>query len=60
MVGRKVLDGLRKGKKDIYALNVQYVKRYNACYITDCCHHDYHESLAKQTRTDSILPIVIS
>ena len=28
MVGRKVLDGLRKGKKDVYALNVQYVKRY--------------------------------
>ena len=29
MVGRKVLDGLRKGKKDLYALNVQYVKRYH-------------------------------
>ena len=28
MVGRNVLDGLRKGKKDIYALNVQYVRRY--------------------------------
>lgn len=28
MVARKVLDGLRKGKKDVYALNVQYVKRY--------------------------------
>jgi len=28
MVGRNVLDGLRKGKKDLYALNVQYVKRY--------------------------------
>jgi hypothetical protein len=28
MVGRKVLDGLRKGKKDVYALNIQYVKRY--------------------------------
>ena len=27
MVGRKVLDGLRKGKKDIYALNIQYVRR---------------------------------
>ncbi|USW55012.1 Putative Actin family, ATPase, nucleotide binding domain-containing protein [Septoria linicola] len=26
MVGRKVLDGLRKGKKDLYALNVQYCK----------------------------------
>lgn len=30
MVGRKVLDGLRKGKKDVYALNVQYVKRYQS------------------------------
>lgn len=29
MVGRNVLDGLRKGKKDLYALNVQYVKRYS-------------------------------
>ena len=29
MVGRNVLDGLRKGKKDIYALNVQYVRRYS-------------------------------
>ena len=28
MVGRNVLDGLRKGKKDLYALNVQYVRRY--------------------------------
>jgi hypothetical protein len=28
MVARKVLDGLRKGKKDVYALNIQYVKRY--------------------------------
>lgn len=28
MVGRKILDGLRKGKKDLYAVNVQYVKRY--------------------------------
>lgn len=28
MVGRKILDGLRKGKKDLYALNVQYVRRY--------------------------------
>lgn len=28
MVGRKVLDGLRKGTKDLYALNVQYVRRY--------------------------------
>ncbi|KAK4493764.1 hypothetical protein PRZ48_014949 [Zasmidium cellare] len=26
MVGRKILDGLRKGKKDLYALNVQYVR----------------------------------
>ncbi|CAK3917877.1 actin-related 8 [Lecanosticta acicola] len=26
MVGRKVLDGLRKGKKDLYALNVQYCR----------------------------------
>ncbi|KXT10189.1 hypothetical protein AC579_8194 [Pseudocercospora musae] len=26
MVGRNILDGLRKGKKDLYALNVQYVK----------------------------------
>ncbi|KAK5169433.1 actin-like protein arp8 [Saxophila tyrrhenica] len=26
MVGRKILDGLRKGKKDVYALNVQYVR----------------------------------
>lgn len=29
MVARKVLDGLRKGKKDVYALNIQYVKRYH-------------------------------
>lgn len=28
MVGRSVLDGLRKGKKDLYALNVQYCRRY--------------------------------
>ncbi len=28
MVGRNILDGLRKGKKDVYALNVQYVRRY--------------------------------
>ncbi|KAK3071889.1 actin-like protein arp8 [Teratosphaeriaceae sp. CCFEE 6253] len=28
MVGRKVLDGLRKGKKDLYVLNVQYCRRY--------------------------------
>ena len=27
MVGRRTLDGLRKGKKDVYALNAQYVKR---------------------------------
>ncbi|KAK4542169.1 hypothetical protein LTR36_007016 [Oleoguttula mirabilis] len=26
MVGRKILDGLRKGKKDLYALNVQYCR----------------------------------
>ena len=32
MVGRKVLDGLRKGTKDVYALNVQYVKRYRLAY----------------------------
>jgi hypothetical protein len=32
MVGRKVLDGLRKGKKDLYALNVQYVKRYHMAW----------------------------
>jgi hypothetical protein len=32
MVGRKVLDGLRKGKKDLYALNVQYVKRYHVSW----------------------------
>lgn len=31
MVARKTLDGLRKGKKDVYALNVQYVRRYCAC-----------------------------
>lgn len=33
MVGRDVLDGLRKGKKQLYALNVQYVKRY----CSGCC-----------------------
>lgn len=33
MVGRKVLDGLRKGKKDVYALNVQYVKRYSKPFL---------------------------
>ena len=35
MVGRKVLDGLRKGTKDVYALNIQYVRRYclpDSCY----------------------------
>ena len=35
MVARKVLDGLRKGKKDVYALNIQYVKRYQ---LLLCCH----------------------
>lgn len=42
MVARKVLDGLRKGKKDIYALNVQYVRRYMEL-LSDVQH--FHEAL---------------
>jgi hypothetical protein len=40
MVARKVLDGLRKGKKDVYALNIQYVKRYRLLL----CYHMMHIS----------------
>ena len=58
MVARKVLDGLRKGKKDVYALNIQYVKRYRPLLYRHMIRlppHNLYSSLLRVLYTQRIL-----
>ena len=58
MVARKVLDGLRKGKKDVYALNIQYVKRYLPllyCHMMHLPSHSFFPFLLQVSYTQFIL-----
>lgn len=58
MVARKVLDGLRKGKKDVYALNIQYVKRYQlllCCRTIHLLSHHFSSFLSRLPYTQRIL-----